>query len=334
MPAVLANGLTIDYESFGDPAAPAVLLIMGLGLPAIAWPDAFVQGLTERGFRVIRFDNRDCGHSAKFGVGKMPNLPAAIAKALLRLKVRAPYTLDDMAADTAGLLDALGIERAHLVGVSMGGMIGQVLAARHPARVKSLVSIMSSTGNPRPSVALGDRRAIRAIISRPADPTSIEGVVDHLVGVFGVIGSPGFPTPEHVLRQDLERVARRGLYPPGTARQLLAILASGDRRPLLAKITAPTLVIHGADDPLVPLAAGRDTAAHIRGARLEVIPGMGHDLARSLLPRLVELVATHCRAAEPVPGAALEPATGAAAPAPADAPAAPAPSPPQGEATA
>jgi proline iminopeptidase len=146
---------------------------------------------------------------------------------------------------------------------------------------------------------LGTRRAVRAILSRPADPTSIESVVDHLVDVFGVIGSPAFPTHVEILKRDMERVARRGLYPHGTARQLLAILASGDRRALIEKITTPTLVIHGADDPLVPVAAGRDTAAHIRGAKLAIIPGMGHDFAPALQPQLVELIAAHCRAIAP-----------------------------------
>jgi proline iminopeptidase len=306
MPTVQANGLTLDYDVFGDPAAPPILLVMGLGLPGIAWPDAFIDGLVERGFRVIRFDNRDCGHSSKLGGSPMPNLPAAIAKALLRLPVRAPYNLDDMAADTAGLLDALGVEKAHVVGVSMGGMIAQMLAARFPARVASLTSIMSSSGNPSPRVSLGKRRAIRAIISRPADPSSIDSVVNHLVGVFGVIGSPGFPTPLEHLKQNLERIARRGLFPLGTARQLLGILASGDRRPAIRRIMAPTLVIHGADDPLVPVAAGIDTAANIPGAKLEVIAGMGHDFAPALQPRLAEMIAAHCRAAMP-PAPALTP---------------------------
>jgi len=307
MPTLQANGLTLDYESFGDPAAPPIVLIMGLGMPAIAWPDAFVNGLVERGFRLISFDNRDAGNSTKFGAGKMPNLATSIAKALLRLPVRAPYNLDDMATDTAGLLDALALDRAHVVGVSMGGMIAQVLAARCPTRVMSLTSIMSSSGNPNPRVALGKRRALEAIISRPAEPTSIEAVVDHFVRVFGVIGSPGFPTPVDILKRDVERVVRRGFHPNGTARQLLAILASGDRRALIEKITAPTLVIHGADDPVVPVAAGRDTATHISGAKLEIIPGMGHDFSSAILPTLVEMITAHCCAVtRPVPAAMPE----------------------------
>jgi pimeloyl-ACP methyl ester carboxylesterase len=298
MPAATANGLTLDYESFGDPAAPALLLVMGLGMPALAWPDEFVDALVAAGFRVIRFDNRDCGHSTKLRNAPLPSAARAIARALLRLPVHAPYTLDDMAADTVGLLDALGIERAHLVGASLGGMIAQLVAARYPARAASLVSIMSSTGNPHPRVAIGHPRALRAILSRPLDPTDVNHVVDHLVRVLGVIGSPGFPTDQTLLRDRLERVARRGWYPAGTVRQLLAVLASGDRRPLLAHIVAPTLVIHGRDDPLVPLAAGRDTARTIPGARLEVIDGMGHDLAPGVLPILIDRIVRFCRSVE------------------------------------
>ncbi len=298
MPAATVNGLTLDYESFGDPAAPAMLLVMGLGMPGLAWPDEFVDALVAARFRVIRFDNRDCGHSTKLRGAPQPSVPWAIARALLRLPVHAPYTLDDMAADTAGLLDALGIERAHVVGASLGGMIAQVFAARHPARAASLVSIMSTTGNPHPRVAFGHPRALRAILSRPRDPGDVNRVVDHLVHVFGVIGSPGFRTDRELLRDRLERVARRGWYPAGAMRQLLAILASGDRRPLLARIAVPTLVIHGRDDPLVPLAAGEDTARAIRGARLEVIDGMGHDLAPGVLPLLARKIVDFCREVE------------------------------------
>jgi proline iminopeptidase len=269
---------------------------MGLGMPLVFWPDAFVEGLAASGFHVVRFDNRDCGHSEKIRAGRLPNIPFAIGRALARLPVRSPYSLDDMGADAMGLLDALAIPRAHFVGVSMGGMIGQVIAARHPERVTSLTSIMSSSGNPR--VSLGRMRAVRAMLRRPRDPGDVDAVVAHLVGLFGVIGSPGFATDAELLRRNCERVARRGYYPMGTARQLLAILASGDRRGGLAKIRAPTLVIHGVNDPLLPAAAGRDTAQHIPGAKLMLIDGMGHDLPPALTPRLVAAIAAHCRAAE------------------------------------
>ncbi len=299
MASVAANGITIEYESLGDPGAPPILLIMGLGMQLVAWPDAFCQGLVERGFRVIRFDNRDCGLSSKIRVHRQPNLVAALAAAWLRLPVRAPYTLDDMAADTVALLDALAIPRAHVVGLSMGGMIAQVVAARYPERVLSLTSIMSSSGRRKVSKPRPDAK--RALLSKPADPGDPDSVVEHLVGVFGVIGSPGFPTERAVLRDQVARNVRRGYYPAGVARQLVAIIASGDRRRLLRKIGAPTLVIHGAADPLVPVEAGRDTARHIAGAKLEVIDGMGHDLPAGLQPILVEAIAAHCRDSESLP---------------------------------
>jgi pimeloyl-ACP methyl ester carboxylesterase len=291
------RGIELDYESFGDVGAPAILLIMGLGMPGIAWPDPFVDGLVAAGFRVIRFDNRDCGHSSKAAGERLPDLRMAIARALLRRTVTAPYTLHDMAADTVGLLDALGIERAHLVGASMGGMIAQNVAALYPQRVASLTSIMSSTGNPSLRVALGKPRALRAILSRPASTSDAEALVEHYVRVYGVIGSPAFAVDKDLLRHNLRRIVNRGFHPAGTARQLLAILASGDRRPLLNRIVAPTLIVHGSDDPLVPVAAGRDTAFHIRGSRLDIIRGMGHDLPPGVQPLLVERIVEHCRCA-------------------------------------
>ena len=295
MPTAVANGLVLAYDVRGDLAASPLVLIMGLGMPLVFWPDAFVDGLVNSGFRVVRLDNRDCGHSEKLPRGRLPNLPLAIGRALVRLKVRAPYTLTDMAKDVIGLLDTLGISSAHVVGVSMGGMIGQVMAARHPDRVTSLTSIMASSGNPR--VSLGRPSAVRAVLRRP-DPRDTDAVVAHLVGVFGVIGSPGYATDPALLRDMCERVAHGGYYPAGTARQLLAILASGDRRPELARIRAPTLVIHGTRDPLMPITAGRDTAGHIPGARLLEIEGMGHDLPPALIPRIVDAIAGHCRDAE------------------------------------
>jgi proline iminopeptidase len=296
MPTATANGLTLAYEASGDPRGSPLVLVMGLGMPLVFWPDAFVDGLAANGFRVVCFDNRDCGHSEKVRSGRLPNIPLAIGRALLRLPVRAPYTLEDLAADVAGLLDALGIARAHLVGVSMGGMIGQAMAARYPERVTSLTSIMSSSGNPR--VSLGRMGVVRAVLRRPDDPNDVAAVIAHLVHLFGAIGSPGFATDAALLQRTCERVARRGYYPVGTARQLLAILASGDRRRDLARIRAPTLVIHGTHDPLLPAAAGRDTARHIPGAKLMLIEGMGHDLPPALTPRLVAAIAAHCRAAE------------------------------------
>jgi proline iminopeptidase len=303
MPLVNANGIELDYGVLGDPLAPPLLLIMGLGMPAALWPDALLQGLAAQGFRVIYFDNRDCGGSTRLDGVRGGSVPLAIARALLRRKVHAPYNLDDMAADAAGLLDALGIARAHVVGASMGGMIAQVVAARYPQRVISLTSIMSSSGNPQRKIAFGTRRALGALLKPPPPADDYEAIAGHLLRVFSVIGSPGIPQDQAALRAHFERVARRGLYREGTERQMLAILASGDRRTLLGKIAVPTLVLHGSADPLVPLAAGLDTAKHIQGAWMEVVMGMGHDFPDVLMPRLARRVAVHCRAA-------MDPASG------------------------
>jgi len=283
----------IEYESLGDPAHPAIVLIMGLGMQLIAWPDSFCNALVARDFYVIRFDNRDVGLSGRVPGRKRPNILLAMAAAALRLPVRTAYRLEDMAADTVGLMDRLGIQRAHIVGASMGGMIAQIVAARFPQRVLSLTSIMSTSGNrklSRPSKAAG-----KALVARPADPDNPEVVIDHLVHVFGIIGSPAYPTPRDEARQRIGRAVRRAYDPPGVARQLVAVIAAGDRSEQLHAITAPTLVIHGADDPLVPLAAGRDTARLIRGARLMVVEGMGHDFPEALMPRLAAAIADHCQ---------------------------------------
>ncbi len=295
MPIAASNELRFDYESFGALDAPAILLIQGLGMPAAMWPDVFVETLVDEGYRVVTFDNRDCGGSSRMAEAGVPNVARAMTRALLRRPVTAPYNLDDMAEDARVVLDAAGIERAHVVGVSMGGMIAQVFAATYPQRARTLTSIMSTTGNPRPSIALGKARALRALLQRPPSNPTIDQAVDHLLFVFGVIGSPGFQQQAAQLRPHFERVARRGLYPAGTSRQLAAILASGDRRERLHGITAPTLVIHGADDPLVRLAGGRDTAANIRGARLKIIPGMGHDFPPALMAGIAVMIAEHCR---------------------------------------
>ncbi|HET9024076.1 MAG TPA: alpha/beta hydrolase [Burkholderiaceae bacterium] len=294
---VVANGLTFHVEAFGDRSAPPVLLIMGLAMPAAAWPDEFIARLVAHGLRVIRFDNRDAGGSGRARGPRRHSAQVAMMRALMRLPVHAPYTLDDMAKDAAGVLDALNLRSAHVVGASMGGMIAQVLAAHHPERVATLTSIMSSSGNPSPRVALGSGRALRVLLRPPTRLDTVEGITEHLMHVFGVIGSPGFRSQRPLMRAQMEKVARRGYDRAGAERQLLAILASGDRRALLARITAPTLVIHGADDPLVPVAAGVDTARHIRGAQLKIVPGMGHDFAPSLQPAIADWIAAHIRRA-------------------------------------
>ena len=288
----MAAPLHIEYESLGDPSHPAIVLIMGLGMQLTAWPDSFCRELVERGYRVVRFDNRDCGLSGRAPGKKRANLLLAMAASALGLPVRTPYTLDDMAGDVTGLMDRLGIAQAHIVGASMGGMIAQVLTAKFPQRALSLTSIMSSSGNRR--VSKPTKPARKILLSRPADPKDTDSVIDYMVQMFGVIGSPAYPASTDELRRRLGQSIRRAYTPAGTARQLLAIIASGDRRKLLRTIKAPTLVIHGAADPLVPLAAGRDTAQNIPGAELLVIDGMGHDFPDELMPRLAQVIADHC----------------------------------------
>jgi pimeloyl-ACP methyl ester carboxylesterase len=291
MPVLKVNGIDIAYETAGDPKAVPLVLIMGLGMQLIAWPDDMVEGLVEQGFYVIRIDNRDSGLSAKFDHAGTPNLPLAFLKTLVRWPLRPAYTLDDMAADVIGLMRALGVARAHIVGASMGGMIAQVLAAKYPGRVLSLTSIMSSSGRrglPGPAPA-----ARKVLLSRPPNPQDHESVITHMAHLFKVIGSPAYPTPDKQMRTRMARALKRSASPGGMARQMVAIAASGDRSELLRTIKAPTLVIHGAADPLVPLACGIDTAKQVPNARLEVIEGMGHDLPAQLIERLIALIDAH-----------------------------------------
>lgn len=292
MPVATANGIDIAYDEVGDPAAPAILLVMGLGTQMIAWPEALCGALAERGFRVIRFDNRDIGLSTKIEQAAPVDLLAAFARAVAGKSVDAPYSLNDMAADTVGLMDALGIGRAHVVGASMGGMIAQIVAARYPNRTRSLTSIMSSSGDP--SLPQGKPEAVSALLVPRPQVDDRAGIIEASMKILRVIGSPGFPTPDAELRAKVERAIDRSYYPPGIGRQMLAILASGSRVELLKQIKVPTLVIHGEDDPLVPLEAGEDTARHVAGAKLKTVPGMGHDLADDLVPILVDAIGRHC----------------------------------------
>jgi len=291
----LPSGIRIEYEAFGPASAPSVVLIMGLGMQLTAWPMPLVDGLVERGFRVVRFDNRDVGLSTHLRPHARVDLRAAAMRAMVGLRVHAPYTLEDMAGDTIGLMDALGIARAHVVGVSMGGMIGQVLAAGWGPRVVSFTSIMSSSGARR--YAFHWTPATRALLAPMPRGLDENGMLDHLEGVWRLIGSPGLQPPSEVLRERLRASMKRASDPPGIARQMLAIMRSGDRRKLLKTVRVPTLVMHGERDPLVPIGAGRDTAAHVPGAVFKSIPGMGHDLPDALLPRLVAEIAEHCDAA-------------------------------------
>jgi len=294
MPTLHANGLRIAFDTAGDPKAAPLLLIHGLGMQLSDWPGDVVEGLVELGFYVIRYDHRDSGLSTKFEQAGVPRLGLARIKAALDWPLRAPYGIDDMAADALGVLSALGVARAHLVGVSaLGGTVAQQLAARHPQRVLSLSAIMSTSG--RQGLPGPARRVRKALASRPADPTKLDSVIEHTVALLRELGSPSYPTPEQQLRKRVTRSMRRCYCPGGSARQMLALLACGDRSALLPAITAPTLVIHGAADPLLPPACGQDIAAHIAGARLELIEGMGHDLPPQLVERILALIDSHAR---------------------------------------
>jgi pimeloyl-ACP methyl ester carboxylesterase len=292
----VGGGITLCYETYGDPADPAALLIMGLGAQMVAWQEDFCLQLAARGLYVVRFDNRDIGRSTHLQ-GRPPSLIE-----LLRYSV-APtrYTLADMARDTVGLLDELGIDSAHTIGASMGGMIAQTLAARHPTRVRSLVSIMSSTGGRwvgRPALSS------YAIFLRKA-PHEREAFIAHAQGLFAKIGSRGIPQDSDGVREIAALSFDRELDRTGAGRQLAAIIASGDRTAELERITAPTLVIHGSVDPLISPSGGRATARAIPDARLMMIEGMGHDLPRVLWPRLIDAFDSHAaRAAEPIAGSA------------------------------
>ncbi len=288
MPIVSANGIDIAYETSGDPAGPPVLLVMGLGMQLVSWPAEFVHGLEQQGCRVIRFDNRDSGLSTKFDQAGVPNLPLSYVKSVVGWPLRSAYLLSDMAADACALLDALQVQRAHVIGVSMGGMIAQIFAARYPERTLSLASIMSSSG--RRGLPGPTRAARRALMEPAPRGARREHLIEHMAQTFRVIGSPAFPMPEAELRDRIARSIDRSLCPAGVARQLVAIAASGDRSPLLRQIIRPSLVIHGAADPLVPVACGIDTARRIAGAALHVIDGMGHDLPPQLIPRFLALL--------------------------------------------
>jgi len=277
MTQIKANGLNLEVESLGDEAAEPVLLIMGLGRQLNPWSHAFAEKLAARGYRVIQFDNRDVGLSEKLGQAGAPDIDAILKCLAAGRRPPVAYGLDDMAADAVGVLDALEIARAHVAGASMGGMIAQLAAINHPGRVLSLTSINSTTGNPRLPGATD--AALAVLNSQGPDPeVNLEGFLDHAVASARVVGSPLYPAGEAELRGRALQGYRRCHYPLGYARQYAAILAAPDRRPKLKSIRAPALVIHGAENPLVRVEAGRDTAAHIPGAELMVIAGMGHDI--------------------------------------------------------
>jgi pimeloyl-ACP methyl ester carboxylesterase len=282
--------LEICYETFGSRDDPALLLVMGLGTQMIGWPEAFCQALAARGFHVIRYDNRDVGRSTHLRGYRAPT----IKQLLLRDRSAARYSLADMADDGIGLLDVLGIERAHVAGASMGGMIAQTMAARHPERVLSLASIMSNTGHRWKGMP--GLRVYPVFVRRPAD--NREGAIESTVSTFRLIGSPGFPFEEDELRRLAQLSYERGYNPAGTARQLAAILAAGDRTPKLRRIVAPTVVIHGTRDRMIRPSGGRETAKAIAGARLVEIDGMGHDLPPGVWDRIIDAIVANAERAD------------------------------------
>lgn len=284
--------IELVYDRFGDPAAPVILLVSGLGQQMIGWDEPFCRALAARGFRVVRFDNRDVGLSTHLDELGVPNVLEMMQRKARGEPVEAPYTLQDMADDAIGLMDALEIPAAHVVGASMGGFIAQEMAIRYPDRLLTLTSIMSSTGapdlpQPKPEAA--------ALLVTPF-PTDREGYIEHTVRTWRVLSGPGFPFDEAYVREKAARAFDRGLSLGGTVRQLAAILASESRRERLRSVRVPTLVIHGDADPLVPVEGGIDTARAIPGARLMIVEGMGHDIPPALAPRIVDAIARHAEA--------------------------------------
>jgi pimeloyl-ACP methyl ester carboxylesterase len=287
------NGIELCYEIFGDGNAEPMLLIMGLGAQMIHWDDDFCRQLAARGFRVIRFDNRDIGKSSKLSGGKRLSPVELLKLRFLKIPIAAPYKLSDMAQDVTGLMDALGIKSAHLVGASMGGMIAQEIAISFPQRVRSLTSIMSTTGNPK--VPPPTREATAVLMAPP--PTTKEEYFERFAHTWKVLRVGSFPQDEALDRSRAERTFERGLNPAGVGRQLRAILASGSRKERLASVKAPTLVIHGTVDPLVRPEGGKDTAASIPGAKLLMIEGMGHALPIPMWPQIIDAIDKHAHVA-------------------------------------
>jgi pimeloyl-ACP methyl ester carboxylesterase len=278
-----SNGIELAYQEMGELDGEPLLLVMGLATQMIAWPEGLCELLVDRGFRVIRFDNRDIGRSTKIESAGVPSR----VDMMIGRRSSAPYLLRDMAADTTGLMDYLGIESAHVVGASMGGMIAQTLTIENPERVRTMVSIMSNTGSRW--TGMPSRRAMAILLGRP--PHGREAAIERAVKTFSVIGSPGYPFEEERLRQISGRSYDRGHSTAGVLRQLHAITASGDRTQALRDVQIPTTVIHGASDVLVRPAGGRATARSIPNARLRMIDGMGHDLPRQLWPVFAEEIA-------------------------------------------
>jgi len=289
-----ANGIRLCYQTFGDSRNPPMVLIMGLAAQMILWDDDFCTRLAERGFWVVRFDNRDIGLSTRFASARTPHLIEMLLRHATGVRFGVPYTLRDMAADTVGLFDALGIRTAHVVGASMGGAIAQEIAIANPQRLRSLTSIMSSTGDPK---LPGPEPRARERLGKKT-PLDRDGYLREYVATWSVLSGDHFPfDAERTMRQGLAGF-ERGINPPGVARQLMALIASGNRKNALSGVRVPTLVIHGTADPLVPVQAGHDTARAIPGAQLLLIEGMGHSFPREVWPRIIDAIAGHASRAD------------------------------------
>ena len=293
MPNVKANGIQIEYDTIGNPALPPLLLIMGLGGQLIHWDEHFCRQLSDRGHFVIRFDNRDTGLSTRFEAAGLPDMSALLDARLQGKSIPAPYTLNDMADDAAELLAALDIEKAHICGSSMGGMIAQTLAIRHPRRVLSLISIYSTTGNP--DLPQPQPAAMEALLT--PQPVERQAYIDFNVATMQTIAGSGFPFDDQLIRNISARAYDRAFYPPGVGRQMMAVMTQENRTSTLGSVTVPTLVVHGTADPLVPAEHGQETANAIPGAQLLLVEGMGHDLphTKGPWPQVINAIAEHTK---------------------------------------
>lgn len=289
MPKAKVNNIQIEYDTFGDPSAKPLLLVMGLGAQMILWLDEFCEQLVNRGFYIIRFDNRDVGLSTKIEEAGIPDLMAAVNALQKGEEVKSSYSLEDMADDAIGVLDDLNIDKAHICGASMGGMIVQIIAYRHPTRVLSLTSIMSTTGNPDLPQA---KPEVLQLLFTPI-PSEREAYIEESVKRRRILYGSGFPFDEDFARELTGKIYDRNFYPQGMMRQLMAIMANGNRKPALKSIKVPTLVIHGGDDPLVPVEGGKDTAEAIPGAELLIIDGMGHSLPPETWSKITDAIAAN-----------------------------------------
>jgi len=290
MAQVDSNGIQIEYETFGEPDSPALLLIIGLARQLIDWDEKLCKQIAQRGHYVIRFDNRDTGLSTKIDDAGVPDIMKTIEALMTGEPVNPPYTIEDMADDAVGLLDALAIEKAHICGMSMGGMIAQTIALNYPERVLSLISIYSNTGDPGEPQPKPE--AMKVLLAPP--PTERKAYIEYSIKLFNTISGPGFPYDQEWLRNHVAKEYDRSFCPQGAARQLVAILAQKNRKPMLASISTPTLVIHGTDDPLVKVECGKNTAEAILGAKLMIIDGMGHDLPHGgAWPQIVDAMVDH-----------------------------------------